>query len=323
MPAQPGAPDRAPLRPGLRLHDILTLKDETDAGGRLLLEDSAPKKAIKRLDRARVPMKTAKSTYTDTPSRVDGLFNASAYDAFRHDLGDVLDGFAWLTRRYLAHNPAARSTVQGLLDVSNLGLTLPLVLFRRGVDPVPLHGSLPSYVAAMFKASRGVFSAAVDMFNKRGPVPTTGAEVVRFADEERHLRRPATGRVCAAPTRLIERTIDVMLTGEGGNPDVTTLGELVDFDRLWDFYRIQEAFTKAVNHYRFVLDRLVEGGVSLYDPDRLFASTIDEGGRTWKFGDYTMAFLDYVNEAQQRMNRLLDRSDEVAPILFEDVLRIL
>ncbi len=78
-----------------------------------------------------------------------------------------------------------------------------------------------------------------------------------------------------------------------------------------------------MNHYRFVLDGLVEGGISLYDPDRLFASTIEEGGRTWNFGDYTMAFLDYVNEAQRRMNRLLDRSDQVPPLLFEDVLRIL
>ena len=323
MPVQSGAPDRAPLRPGLRLHDILTLKDETDAGGRLLLEDSAPKKAIKRLERAGLPMRTARSPYTDTPSRADGVFNASAYDAFRHDLGDVLDGFAWLTRQYLARNPSHESTVQGLLDVSNLGLTLPLVLFRRGVDPVPLHGSLPTYVASLFKASRGVFSAAVDMFNKRGPVPVTGAEVVRFADEEGHLKGPAAGRVCAAPTRLIERTIDVILTGEGGDPDVTTLGELVDFDRLWDFYRLQEAFTRALNHYRFVLDKLVEDGVSLYDADRLFASTIEESGRRGSFGDYTMAFLDYVNEAQQRMNRLLDRSDEVPPILFEDILRIL
>jgi hypothetical protein len=178
-------------------------------------------------------------------------------------------------------------------------------------------------VASLFKASRGVFSAAVDMFNKRGPVPTSGAEVVRFADEEAHLKRPATGRVCAAPTRLIERVIDVILTGEGGDPDVTTLGELVDFDRLWDFYRLQEAFTRALNHYRFVLDNLVEGGVSIYDADRLFDSTIEEGGRSGSFGDYTRAFLDYVNEAQQRMNRLLDRSDEVPPILFEDILRIL
>ena len=323
MAVQPGAPDRAPLRPGLRLHDILTLKDETDAGGRLLLEDSAPKKAIKRVDRAGVPMRTARSPYTDTPSRADGLYNASAYDAFRHDLGDVLDGFAWLNRRYVEHNPSHKATVQALLDVSNLGLTLPLVLFRRGADPVPLHGRLPTYVASLFKASRGVFSAAVDMLNKRGPVPTTGPEVVRFADEEGHLKRPATGRVCAAPTRLIERVLGVILTGEGGDPDVTTLGELVDFDRLWDFYRLQEAFTRAVNHYRFVLGRLVEGGVSVYEPERLFASTIDEGGRTWNFGDYTMAFLDYVNEAQRRMNRVLDRSDQAAPLLFEDVLRIL
>ena len=323
MVVQPGAPDRAPLRPGLRLHEMLTLKDETDAGGRLLLEDSAPKKAIKRLDRAGVAMKTARSPYSDTPSRADGLYNLSAYDAFRHDLGDVLDGFSWLNRRYAERNPSHKGTVKGLLDVSNLGLTLPLVLFRRGVEPVPLHGRLPTYVASLFKASRGVFSAAVDMHNKRGPVPTTGAEVVRFADEEGHLKRPATGRVCAAPTRLIERVLDVILTGEGGNADVTTLGELVDFDRLWDFYRLQEAFTRAVNRYRFVLDRLVEGGISLYDPERLFASTIDEGGRTWNFGDYTMAFLDYVNEAQQRMNRLLDRSDQVPPMLFEDVLRIL
>jgi hypothetical protein len=323
MAVQSGAPDRAPLRPGLRLHDILTLKDETDTGGRLLLEDSAPKKAIKRLERAGLPMKTARSRYTDTPSRADGVLNVSAYDAFRHDLGDVLDGFAWLSREYLARNPSHKGTVQGLLHVSNLGITLPLVLFRRGVDPVPLHGRLPTYVASLFKASRGVFSAAVDMFNKRGPVPTTGAEVVRFADEEGHLTRPATGRVCAAPTRLIERTIDVILTGEGGDPEVTTLGELVDFDRLWDFYRLQEAFTRALNHYRFVLNNLVDGGVSLHDPDRLFASTITEGGRTGSFGDYSTAFLHYVNEAQQRMNRLLDRSDDVPPVLFEDILRVL
>jgi hypothetical protein len=323
MAAHTGAPDRAPLRPGLRLSDILTLKDETDAGGRLLLEDSAPKKAIKRVDRAGVPMKTARSTYADTASRVGGLFNVSAYDAFRHDLGDVLDGFAWMTDQYAARNPSHKGTVQGLLDVSNLGLTLPLVLFRRGVDPVPVHGSLPTYVASLFKASRGVFSATVDMFNKKGPVPTTGADVVRFADEEGHLKRPATQRVCAAPTRLIERTIDVILTGEGANPDDSGLGELVDFARLWDFYRLQEAFTGALNHYRYVLDELVAGGISLYEPTRLFASTIEDQGRKGSFGDFTIAFLSYVNEAQRRLNLLLDRSDEVPEMLFEDVLRML
>ncbi len=216
MDAPPGAPHDATRLPrGLRLRDMLTVTDQTDENGRLLLEDSAPKRARKRAQGAGVAMKTVKCPYHDTPSRLGGDMNASAYEALRRDMGQVLDGFAWLAERYLeVERGQPRASVQVLLDTSNLAITLPLLLFHRNPDGVPAHGALPSYVASLFKAGRGLFSVAFDLRNTRGPGPAfTVADVVSCAEEKGHFARPESGRVCAVPTRLIERTIDAILTG--------------------------------------------------------------------------------------------------------------
>ena len=76
------------VRPGLRLAQLLTLSDQTDETGRLLLEDSAPPPAIRRAERAGISMETVTCAYPDTPSRVGGRMNASAYDALRRDTAD-------------------------------------------------------------------------------------------------------------------------------------------------------------------------------------------------------------------------------------------
>ena len=311
----------APAR-GLRIADILTVRDETDTTGRLLLEDSAPKKARKTVERGGVAMKSVRCPYHDTPSRIGGLINISAYEALRHDTGPLLDGFAWLARCYHARQPANRSTVQGLLDVSNLGLSLPLVLLRRADDPVPPHGAMPTFVASLFKASRGVFSAAVDMLNQQGNVPTTAAEVVQFADEHHHLKRQATGRACAAPTRLIERTLAVVLTGEGADAQRSQLKDLVAFEHLWRFYTLNETFNAAVNKYRWFLEQIAKEAGTV-DPEVLFATQLQEGGRRFTFGEFTTGFLDHLNSVQADLNRVLGRSDDVAPLTYDDALRLL
>lgn len=316
-------PAPAPQRRGLRLSEMLTIRDETDENGRLLLEDSAPKQARKKAGRSGIAMRSVPCSYSETPSRDGGLMNVSAYEALRHDTAAILNGFAWLTRSYLARSSMPPATLQGLVDVSNLGISLPLVLLRSGRDPIPLHGALPSYVASMFKASRGVFSAAIDMLNQAGPTSTTsGAEVVRFADRQGHLIRPQTRRACAAPTRLIERTLDVILTGEGAAPEPTGLGELVAFDALWEFYSLEHSFSVGFSRYSAALQHVREGAGS-GSQDELFAATIVDDGTTWAFGDFTGAFLEFANSVQSGLNRLLGRADNAPPVVFDDLVRIL
>ena len=309
--------------PGMRLSELLTVRDQTDENGRLLLEDAAPKSARRRVHKAGIAMEMVPCPHQDTPSRFGGPMNVSAYEALRHDMGEVLDGFAWLTGQYLQLQPARRSTVRGLFDASYLGLTLPLVLFYRGRDPMAPHRQMPSFVASMFKASRGVFSAAVDMLNRRGPTArVSAAEVVRFADEHGHLRRADTGRSCAAPTRLIERTVEVILTGQGGDATKCPLGGLVDFGRLWEFYSLQDAFSRAVSNYRFLLDDIAAQTGSP-DPAKLFDVRVPSGGRIRSFGEVTDGVVRQANEIQRGLNAVLERADDGPTIDFEDLLGML
>ena len=303
---------------------MLTLKDQTDVTGRLILEDSAPKRAIKDAKRAGIAMKTAPCPYTDTPSRTGGLMNVSAYDALRHDTADILNGFAWLNARYLDLYPDRRGTVQTLFDVSYIAVALPLLLFHRRPDPIEPHGALPSYVASLCKAGRGLVSAAVDLLGQsESPLRrVTGAEVVSFADERGHLRRPNTDRACAAPTRLIERTIQVILTGEGGDPSKSTLGELVHFPTLWAFCQVQDEFSRALTQYKAVLDSLTASGAA-NDPNQLFSAKVEVNGRAQSFGSLSEALLQYAQATQARLNRILGRDDSPATVSFEELLRML
>ena len=303
---------------------MLTLKDQTDATGRLILEDSAPKRAIKNAKRSGIPMKTASVPYADTPSRVGGLMNVSAYDALRHDLAEVLNGFAWLTTSYLALFADRQGTVQTLFDVGYAGVTIPLLLFHRRPDPIEQYGALPSYVASLCKASRGVVSAAVDLLNRsESPLrKVTAAEVVAFADERSHLRRPNTERACAAPTRLIERTISVMLTGEGGDAAKSGLAELVDFPTLWAFCQVQDEFSRALHQYKVLLEELTASGAG-DDPRQLFSAKVEVNGRAQSFGALSESLLEYAQAVQARLNRILGRDDSAARISFEEILRML
>ncbi|HSH23332.1 MAG TPA: hypothetical protein VK975_04635 [Acidimicrobiales bacterium] len=310
-------------RRGLSLDRLLTLGDHTDEHGRLLLEDSASRGAQKRVKRAGVAMRSERCRYPDSPSRQGGEMNVSAYEALRRDLGEVLDGFGWLAERYLQLNPTGRTTVQGLLDVSNLGTTVPLVLFHRSEQALPAHGSLPSPVASIFKASRGIFSAAIDMLNQSSdPAATVSVvDVVGFAEAHGHFRRAETGRVCAAPTRLIERVIDAILTGQGADPTRSVLGELVDFADLWAFYVRHNSFSQASSTYKFVLNNLTKAGD--VPPERLFGATVQVEGRSWSFGDFTRAFVDHANAVQAELNSVLGRADPGPALAMEAVLRIL
>ncbi|MDQ4133066.1 MAG: hypothetical protein M3179_07640 [Actinomycetota bacterium] len=302
---------------------MLAIQDETDETGRLLLEDSAPRPAQERAARAGIPMKTEKAPYRDTPSRLDGEMNVSAYEALRHDTADMLNGFAWLARHYLERDPARRSTVRALFDVTHMGLTLPLILFRRAHNAFERYGRLPSYIASIFKASRGVFSASFDMLNKRGADHNiTVTDVITFADREGHLARPQTKRVCAAPTRLIERTITVILTEESGDAGQSGLGDLIAFDALWDFYQLQDSFNESFSNYRFHLNAVMEKGANL-DPGELFAQPVNAAGARRTLGDLTEDLLRQANATQRSLNRLLGRSERAPALSFEDLLKLL
>ncbi|MGH9157690.1 MAG: hypothetical protein ACRD1K_18065 [Acidimicrobiales bacterium] len=308
---------------GIGLGRMLTVTDETDRSGRLLLEDSAPKRGRKDAQRRGIKMKSVRCTYQDSPSRLGGDMNTSAFEALRHDTADVLNGFAWLHRHYAVVNPAGVGTVRALFETSYLGLSLPLVLFHRAEDPVARQASLATFVASIFKASRGVFSAAVDMGNKRGPTtPVTAADILAFADAEGHLARPQTGRVCAAPSRLIERTLSALLTGEGADPDRSGLEALVDFGTLWDFFGIQDSISQALSDYRYLLDQAA-GGMPVADPRELFGRSVRDGGTMRSFGECSATLVDRANTAQRALNLVLGRAPEVAELDYKAVLRLL
>lgn len=301
-------PEGRPRAPGLSLDQLLTVSDQTDAAGRLVLEDSAPDKARRRATRAGVAMETVPSPYHDLASRTEGVVNLSAYEALRQDTAEILDGFAWLTANYLRVHPTRRATIQALFDTSQLGISLPLVLFHRSADPVPPHGRLPTYVASIFKASRGVFSAAVDLRNRTGApfTKTSAAEVVRFADDRSHFKRAETGRVCAAPTRLIERALAVLVTGEGGDPTRSGLRDLVDFDVLWQFGRLQEELGEALSTYRVVLEQ-ASAQVGIADANTLFRTMVPDGSRMRPLGEVTEGLAARATAVQGQLNRLLGR----------------
>lgn len=312
-----------PRLPAMGLADLLTIRDQTDTSGRLLLEDSAPRKARRRAQQAGVAMKTVECPYPDSPSRQGGSMNVSAYETLRQDTAEILNGFAWLTESYLRVHPDRRATVQAFFDVSNLGITLPLVLFYRGQDPVPPHRQLPTYIASIFKASRGVFSAAVDLANKAGPPSRTitAAEVMAFAEEHGHFRRDETKRVCAAPTRLIERCIDVFITGEGGDETLSDLGAYVPFRVLWEFYRRQDEFGRALSTYRFLLDKLSEAGMT--DINQMFGAMVPDGPRMRSFGDVTDDLVARANAIQDELNHLLGRRPGAAPLSLQRLIAML
>lgn len=317
-----GPAPRQGLPAGLRIPDILNVRDQTDENGRLLLEDSAPKRARKDAERAGVAMKTAKVTYQDTPSRVGGTMNVSAYEALRQDTAEVLDGYAWFSTNYAKLFPERKATPQALYDTSHLGLSLPLILFYRAVDPIPRYNRLPSFVASTFKASRGLFSAALDLLNRRLPAdePLTAAGVVRFAEEEGHLIRSETGRACAAPTRLIERAIAVLLTADGADASQSRLGDLVPFSQLFEFYSIEDAFGEALSRYRFIVGSLPGSGP--VNPRELLDVRVAQAGNQ-TLGTITDSLLQHVNKLQVELNRVLGRRAAGRPLTLDDVLALL
>ncbi len=326
-PAPSSSPSARPSRPsrtGMRLAQMLTLSDQTDASGRLLLEDSAPKPAIRQAERAGVSMATAPAPYQDTPSRYGGQMNVAAYEALRHDTAAILDGFAWLAQSHLAAHPEESSPPQRLYWTSYLGVNVVHVLFHRADDPIGAHGQLPPYIASIFKASRGLFSFSVALENELGPdAALTAAEVVAYAEEKHHLVRPDTGRVCAAPTRLIERTLEVILGDAGADAARSELPSLLDFAVLDEFTRLQDEFGRTLSTFRVVVDNLSAAGV-MNDPARLVRTVIPGGPAKGKtFGQLTDEVVKAANRTQARMNRLLGRSENAGRLSLPDILRML
>ncbi|HWH34708.1 MAG TPA: hypothetical protein VNT56_05240 [Acidimicrobiales bacterium] len=326
MPAPSPVPGGSPgRRRALRLAELLTLSDQTDEDGRLLLEDSASRQAQKRARRAGVAMTDARCDYPDSPSRQGGRMNVSAYEAVRRDVAAVLDGFAWLAELRAGAAPEpGRSSLAALADVANLGSTLPLVLFHRSEEPVPAQGALPAFVASVFKASRGLFSGAVAMANDAedpAAAVSTG-EVMAYAEGHGQLRRVETGRVCAAPTRLIARTVEAILTGEGADPGRSRLGDHVEADQLWAYFSLHDALSQSLSTYRYVLEDLTRAhpGASV---EQLAGAGVAVGGRSGSFGDLTDAVVHTATLTQSRMNEVLGRAADAPPLTVAALLRIL
>jgi hypothetical protein len=251
--------------------------------------------------------------------------NVSAYEALRHDIAEVLNGFAWLADLHSAASPATgRGSLQSLIDVANLGSTLPLVLFHRVHDQVPAQGALAAYIASIFKASRGLFSGAIAMLNddREPSTSVTTDEVVAYAEEHGHLRRSETQRVCAAPSRLIGRTVEAILTGGGAESSRSGLGDHLEGVALWRFFSLHDSFSQALSNYRFVLANLTREhpGAS---PDDLLGVVVTMAGRTGTFGDLTEALAHHGSQAQSAMNEVLGRSGEVPPLTLPALLRML
>jgi hypothetical protein len=151
----------------------------------------------------------------------------------------------------------------------------------------------------------------------------TAAEVMAYAEEHRQLVRPETGQVCAAPTRLIERTIEAILTGEGADAAKSGLGEVVDFPMLWEFYRLQDSVGEVLSTFRLVMNAVTDVASS-GDPNRLFSATVPSGpAKGQQFGKYTSDVLATITHAQAGMNRALGRAENARPVTLEDLLRML
>ncbi len=304
--ARYGGTVSAPSALGLAV--LLGVSDQTDSSGRLLLEDAAPKRARRKAFKAGISMKAVACNYRETPSRLAGTMNLAAFDALRHDTAEVLNGFAWLAEKHELATGTPPATVRSLFDTSYLGLTIPLVMFFRAENPVRPYGHLPTYVASLFKASRGVFSAAVDLLNRFGPATVLAPEdVVAFADEEGHLMRPETGRACAAPTRLIHRALAAALTGEGAQTTASSLTTDIDIKMLFAFYRVQDGFNEELSAYRHRFAQPLALG---FDPT------------TGVFGHETGAMVVRANAAQANLNQILGRSG-AGPLIDLDVLKAL
>ena len=312
----------AGLPPARTLAELLTIDDHTDETGRLLLEDSASGEAQRAARRGGIPMQSGSCPYRDTPSRFGGRMNVSAYEAFRPDTAGVLDGFAWLAAQRAVVDPATPDAAQRLYEASYLGLTLPLVLLHRAVAPYRAHGELPTVLSSIFKASRGLFAVAVGLRNdgvgRHKELPA--AEVVEFADRGGHFVRRQPPRVCAAPTRLIERTIAVILTGAGADAAASRLPEWLAFAPLWRCYRIQDELSEALSTYRYVMDRMARTAPAAR-PEQLFSQTVP--GSPGTFGQLTDAVLAHANSAQTQLNRLLGRAGDAPPVDFPQLLRLL
>lgn len=311
--------------PARRLVELLDVGDQTDETGRLLLEDSAPEAAQRRARQAGIAMRSESCPFRDTPSRLGGRMNVSAYEALRSDVAGVLDGFAWLAReRQGAEPPPAGGTAGRLYEASYLGLTLPIVLVHRAVRPFAPHGELPTVVASLFKASRGLFSVAVGLRNDPAPPAHPDAEgVVVYADGHHHLARRETRRVCAAPTRLIERTIAVILTGDGADASKSRLPEWIPFSQLWRVYRVQDELSEALSTYRFVWDRLARSAPHRRAgrPEELFGLLVP--GSVGTFGQLTEAVVAHAASAERQLNGLLGRSEETVAFSLDDLLALL
>ena len=306
----------------MRLWDLLTITDQTDDKGRLLLEDSAPVKAIEKVEAGGISMESVPVPYEDSPSRRGGRMNMAAYDALRRDTAEILSGFAWLTRSYLEKFPDRDGTTRALYDISYVGITLPQVLFHRAKSPIPPYVKLPSFIAAIFKASRGVFYVSVDLMNRFGETHRMSAEeVVAYAEANGNLIRSETGRACAAPTGLIRRTLAVMLSGEGGDPAKSTLPKFVDFEKLWRFHKLQDRFAEALNAYGYFLKDLT-GGVEAASPSAMLEAVSLHGGMA-SFAARTEEMLEAANAAQAALNRALGRSDNAADIGLDDLMAML
>jgi hypothetical protein len=312
----------APPR-GLRLAELLTVADQTDETGRLLLEDAAPPEAVEGAVAAGIDMESVEGAYDDPPSRRGAPVNLPAYEALRRDTGEVLSGFAWLAARHGELASVEPGTVEALAEISRLGITLPLVLFHQGHDPIPPHGALPSFVASLFKASRGVFSASFDMLNSQHPVtgPTTAADVIAFADREGHLRRAETDRACAAPTRLIQHTVDVVLAREEADVGRSQLPQLLPFELLWEFHKLERTFSRQLARYHTLLEQAQAGGARRRRD--LFRQKVWLGTEKWSFGVLTEQFLEFATATQADLNHLLGRADGGPAVTFEDVLEAL
>lgn len=301
------------------------MSDQTDENGRLLLEDSAPRQAQKRLRRSGIAMTEARCEYADSPSRLGGKMNVAAYDALRHDVAEVLDGFAWMAELRAGAAPRpGRGSLQALIDVANLGSTLPLVLFHRTERQVPAQGALVAFIASIFKASRGLFSGGVAMLNdgREPEVEVTTDEVLTFVEGHGHFRRSETGRVCAAPTRLIARTIEAVLSGRGTESDRSTLGDHLDGADLWRYFSLHDALSQALSTYRFVLAKL-SGDRPGATVEQLFGVVVEVGGRRGTFGELTDALVHTANVTQNRMNEVLGRAGDAPPLTVPGLLQIL
>jgi hypothetical protein len=162
---------------------------------------------------------------------------------------EVLVGLSFLRDVLVPRRPVGEVTLLDFWRIAKAGALVPSFLIYRGKDPLG-DGQIPGFVAAMYKASLGLFDTAQTMVlngiltgeNRKD----TGADpnaMMDYADRQQILIGPH--EVCAGPASMIKEAMRAVTDGHQGPSRLEAL--LPDTDRF-SLYVGQEQILYLTNY---------------------------------------------------------------------------